>query len=353
MKILHTADIHLRVVGDHRWEAFESIVYLAEKEGVALVVISGDLFDRQVDTHKLKVPVRELLKNIPFQVIILPGNHDGSALSDGDYYGDNVRVIANAENYVDIAGVRVHGLPFEKIVGEKVVERLLRIRANIRLDGTNLLLYHGELLDLSFARDTFGEEDAGYMPVRLSFFENTGLDYVLAGHFHTNFEVQRYEGGYFVYPGSPASVTRKETGVRQVNLFEIGEPPQPLPLNTHYYEDITVVLDPFADADPLSLIRACIAECPPTSKILLTVSGFVDLAALGKSEIEFATMISTLKGNGVETVTSNWHDISKVSESDLFRRFLDQLAQADYSTERRRAIRDLVLESMMEAVHAN
>ena len=35
------------------------------------------------------------------------------------------------------------------------------------------------------------------MPVRLSYFDGMGFDYVLAGHFHTNFEVLRYEGGFF------------------------------------------------------------------------------------------------------------------------------------------------------------
>lgn len=352
MKILHSADIHLRVVGDPRWTALEAILWRAEKEGVKLVVISGDMFDRQVDTHKLKVPLRELFKDIPFQIVIIPGNHDGNSLSDGDYYGDQVRVIADASTFIDVGKVRVHGLPFEKIVGEKVIERVLSVRGNLRLDACNILLYHGELLDLSFSKDSFGEEEAGYMPVRLSFFDDVGFDYVLAGHFHSNFEVLRYEGGYFVYPGSPVSITRKETGPRRVNLFEVGETPSAVELQTNYYEDVTVVLDPFSADDPMSVIRARLAECADAPKILLTVTGFVDLAALGKTELEFATVIRALKGDRVDAVAAHWHDISSISDSDLFKRFSEQLARTDYSAERKRAIRDLVLESMMEAKHA-
>ena len=64
-------------------------------------------------------------------------------------------------------------------------------------------------------------------------------------------------------------------------------------------------------------------------------------------------MIRALKGERVETVTSQWHDISSISESDLFKRFSEQLARTSFPAERKAAIRDLVLESMMEAKHAN
>ena len=111
----------------------------------------------------------------------------------------------------DVEGVRVFGLPFEKISGDKVVERLLSMRERLRKSATNILLFHGELLDVGYSRDSYGDdEEAGYMPLRLSSLDGLGFDYVLAGHFHTKFEVQRYDGGFFVYPGSPVSITKKE-----------------------------------------------------------------------------------------------------------------------------------------------
>jgi exonuclease SbcD len=72
-------------------------------------------------------------------------------------------------------------------------------------DKKNILLCHGELLDAFFSRTCFGAEGEGrYMPFKLSYFDDLNIDYVLAGHFHSRFDVwQLKNGGYFVYPGSP------------------------------------------------------------------------------------------------------------------------------------------------------
>jgi len=48
MKILHTADVHLREVGDKRWEALQKLIEAAKKEGAEILAISGDLFDKGI-----------------------------------------------------------------------------------------------------------------------------------------------------------------------------------------------------------------------------------------------------------------------------------------------------------------
>jgi DNA repair exonuclease SbcCD nuclease subunit len=355
MKILHTADIHLRTAGDERWRALRTIINVADTEGAGLVVISGDMFDRGVDAHTLKVPIRELLQECRAKIVILPGNHDALALAAGDYYGANVHVLADADGHVDTEDVRVFGLPFEKIGGEKVIERLLSIRGRRRTDATNILLYHGELLDVLFVRGVFGEEEeTGYMPVPLSAFDESGIDYVLAGHFHSNFDARQYRGGYFVYPGSPVSITRKETGVRRVNLFETGDPPRPFAIESRYYEDVVVTLSPFAGAgkDPLGTIEQRIAACAPNAHVLLTVTGMVDLTTLEMTEEQFAEAVAALSDVRVEMVAERWLDVSTVRDSELFVRFMEKLERASLPEAQKEAIRDMTLESMMEAIHA-
>jgi exonuclease SbcD len=354
MKILHTADIHLRAAGDDRWNALEAILDVARRQSVALIVVSGDMFDRRIDAQTLKVPLRDLLQDSPTPILILPGNHDVSALTDGDYYGENVRVIGGTGGPIDVGDVRVFGLPFERVAETKVVERLFGLRKNLRPDACNILAYHGELMDLAYAGGSFGEEeDGGYMPVRLSFFDRMGFDYVLAGHYHTNFEVLQYEGGYFVYPGSPVPVTRKEIGVRRVNLFEVGKPPQAVALDCPYYEDVRVVLDPFSDVDPLTQIRHRIETCPDRARILLTVDGFVDLAAADQTESEFGAEIEAIEHPRVERILSHWTDIGAVLGNELYKRFNRKLEGSDLVDDRRSAVRQLVIEGMMEALHAD
>jgi len=353
MKILHSADIHLRTVGDSRWQALEHLVRVAEQHSVALLVICGDLFDRHIDVHRLKSPLRDLFQDIDVQIILLPGNHDVRAVAEGDYYGENVTVLSRSDHFLDVNKVRVFALPFEKIDGEKILEKLLWIRQRTSSDKANILLYHGELLDMIYARDGFGDEDiAGYMPVRLSYFDGLGLDYVLAGHFHRNFEVRRYANGYFVYPGSPVSVTKKENGVRRANLFEVGKQPMPIELGTSHFEEVLVRLDPTSQEDPIATIAKRLDSYDDNARVLLTVSGFVDLRSMGKGEAEFAKEIGALMTPQVEKIDQHWNDVSAVVQSDLFERCMDKLAGEDMPQEQRSRVRELVMTSMMETQDA-
>ena len=45
MKVLHTADVHLKEVEDERWNALIHLVDISKKEDVDYFIISGDLFD--------------------------------------------------------------------------------------------------------------------------------------------------------------------------------------------------------------------------------------------------------------------------------------------------------------------
>jgi len=350
MKILHTADIHLKQVGDARWNALEHLLKIAERESVSLVTISGDLFDRHIDAPKLKAPLRDLLHKNGTAVVILPGNHDIGAIEPGDYYGDNVSVFDRSDHFMDFDDVRIFGLPFEKIEGDQVIEKLLWVRQNVRPDGTNILLYHGELLDAVHARDGFGNEDLTmYMPVRLSYFDDLGVDYVLAGHFHVSFEVRKFSDGYFVYPGSPVSVTRKETGVRKANLFEVGGQPTPIKLETDYFDEIIVKLNPLSGEDPLTMVSNQIRSIDKNARIRIRVTGFVDLMSLGKDERDLFKAIGGLMGPGIEEINQTWRDVGFILQSDLFARCVERVETRDLAPDQLTRVRELIMESMMES----
>jgi len=54
MKILHTADIHLKEYNDERWEALQELINIGRKEKIDVLVISGDLFDRNTNAESLR-----------------------------------------------------------------------------------------------------------------------------------------------------------------------------------------------------------------------------------------------------------------------------------------------------------
>ena len=51
MKILHTADIHLREYEDERWRALEKLIEIGRKERIGIFLVSGDLFDKDINAE--------------------------------------------------------------------------------------------------------------------------------------------------------------------------------------------------------------------------------------------------------------------------------------------------------------
>ncbi len=357
MRILHTSDLHLRTTDDERWQALVDVLDKAENLKCGALVICGDMFDRSVDAQMLKMPLREVFERRPFPVFILPGNHDSGGLSAGDFFGQNVTVMADPAQAVDLGLLRIVGIPFENVGPEIVLERLLAAREQLRdEDGAvNVLLYHGELLDMIPEPDAFGDEEGhDYMPVRLSTFAGLGFDYVLAGHFHKSYDVRQFEGGYFVYSGSPVSVTRKEVGRRQAVVIDAGEPPRPVPLDTAHAESVDIVLNPFDRVVPTDNIRRRLEELHPGAAVYLTVSGFADVDALGKTEKEFDEEIRQFESlPGVKEFNSRWREVGDILRNELFRKFNERLADEDAPEIHRRMMREMVIDSLTEIINAD
>ena len=283
MKILHTSDIHIRKYEDGSWKALESLIKIASKEKIDFFIISGDLFDEKSSFVKLYPEIRPLLSNADYEFIIIPGNHDEKAFGSEAFLGEKVKVIRNLTEPLEYEKLRIFGFPFKSITSGEVRNNLRKIKNLTDKNKTNILLFHGELLDHSFSDSDFGDEEINYMGVQLSFFDNLNLKYVLAGHFHTNFQVYELDsGGFFVYPGSPISITRKETGRRSVNLFELGKPPSQHKIDTPYYEKINISVYPEENISPVSKIKKKIKKIPKEARISLSLNGYTE-----KREEEF------------------------------------------------------------------
>ena len=351
MKIIHTADIHLTEYGDERWGALQRLITIGKEEGIELFVVSGDLFDRGIDAEDLRPYIRELFSDTGFKICLIPGNHDHDSYRGGTYFGEDVRVLTDLESPAEYKEVSIWGLPFRPTGGGDILHQLHSIAPRMTPDKRHIVLYHGELLDAFFSRTDFGAEgDERYMPVRLSYFNDLKVDYVLAGHFHKRFDVRQLDGGgYFVYPGSPVSITKKETGRRRINLFELGKPPQEYSLDTPHYEDVTIVCDPFAGGNPLEMLKECFAALPENARAILTVQGFINGEALGTTEEELVKRAKKLvQGRCVEE-HYEFRDIRTILEDDLFKEFLKRLEHKDYDGEKKKQMREMAIRGMMGA----
>ena len=353
MKILHTADIHLKEYEDERWKALKKLIEIGKKEKVEIFLTSGDLFNKDIDAENLRPKIRELFSHNGFQIVLIPGNHDSDSYKSGMYFGEDTTILTDLENCFEYKGVRICGIPFESIGGEEIICRLHSLRDKFTPDKKkNILLYHGELLDAFFSRKDFGDEGRErYMPIKLSYFKDLNIDYVLAGHFHSNFQVRRLaNGGYFVYPGSPLSLTKRETGQRKVNIFEVGKPPGEYLLNTPYLEEVNIIFDPLKDEIPLEIVKKHLASFPPEAKIILTIKGYVNSKEIEMDESELVEEIKKIAlKRCAELPKFEFKDIQTILEDELFKKLSHKLEQADYDEKKKRQMCDIAIKAMSEA----
>ncbi len=349
MKILHTADVHLREPDDERWQALEEILEIAEQEQVNLLAISGDLFDTENIGEQLRPRISNLFSRRDFKILLIPGNHDKDVFGQGYYFGDSVHVFRTLEEPLDLEGTKVWGFPFTDLEGPELLGYLRTIKKGNEQD-YQVLLFHGELLDAFFQRKDFGDEGGRrYLPVHLSYFEGLGLDYVLAGHFHSELRIWEIPGGgSFIYSGSPVSVTRRERGPRKVNLLQPGEGPVEIELKSRFFQQVPVEITPFQKEDPARLVADKLAALPGNALPLLEVKGFIDGNRIGKNEEQVITEIKNLAAeyNAEENSYIEIRDVGMILEEDLFKSFEEKLESIDHPD--RQGLWDMALRARLE-----
>ena len=351
MKILHTADIHLREYGDDRWNTLQKLIEVGKKEKIELFLISGDLFDKGIDAEFLRPKIREVFSGNGFKIILIPGNHDNESYKSGVYFGEDVIILSDLNKPFEYKNLRVWGLPFEHIEGKEILRRLRSLKLDE--DKTNILLYHGELLDAFFSRKDFGNEgEERYMPIKLSYFKDLNFDYVLAGHFHSRFDMWELgNGGYFVYSGSPISITKREIGRRKVNIFEVGKPPKEYPLDTPHFAEVVIEFDPFMEGNPVKIVRKRLERVHSKASIILTIKGYINSEKIKTSEAELVKQVKEIIKDrcAKEDFKPEFRDIHTILEDDLFKSFMQKLEQTNYNEERKKQLQEVAIRAIMEA----
>jgi len=348
MKILHTSDLHIKEYEDARWKTLVKLLEIGTQEKIDILVICGDLFDRDFNAEELRPKLRSTFSENDFKIILLPGNHDIESYEPGFYFGSNTVILNDFEKPFEYENLRIWGIPFEFIGEDIVLEKLHAIKNKLTTDKTNILLYHGELLDAFFSRNEFGDEGEGrYMPVKLSYFKDLNIDYVLAGHFHTKFEIWQIDDDrYFVYPSSPISITKREIGQRKVNLFEVGKPPEEFPLDTPHFEEIILELDPFQKSNPIELVKRRFEKIHSNAKIILRVRGYINSEYIGLNEEDLVKQIKEIVDKKCIDQTYEFKDIRTILEDDLFKKFLEKLESTNFNEEAKKEMSELAIKAM-------
>ena len=230
IKILHTADIHLDAplkslalrdpalrdtVEAATRTALSNLVDLALSQGVAALLIAGDLFDgrqRSASTAAFLIGQLDRLRTAGIAVFYIKGNHDAeNPITGALELPDNVHVFGVRNDKVELAeGVWIHGVSF---AGRHAPQSLLANFAAPQPDAINIAMLHSSLGGAA------GHDD--YAPCSVSELQAMGFDYWALGHVH-GWTVHS-TSPWVVMPGTPQGRDIGEAGPKFASLITIEE----------------------------------------------------------------------------------------------------------------------------------
>ena len=181
-RILHTSDFQIRTLQGEGCRNLETVVTVAVKTKVDLVLIAGDLFDHDRIDDEVVSFTAEQLKRLSVPSIILPGNHDCLA-PDSAYHraelwqsAPNVRIFKAPEGEtLDLPdlGISVWGKPMVSHDGN--FQPLAGIPQPQEKDGWHIAVAHGYYV---------GDGPALFPSFHITDEEiiTSGQDYIALGH---------------------------------------------------------------------------------------------------------------------------------------------------------------------------
>jgi DNA repair exonuclease SbcCD nuclease subunit len=311
----------LRAGSQDSVQALEAVLEVAETNKADLLTIGGDIFESPTDADELRGQLRPLFEKSPVQVAAIPGNHDGSIFSKGFDFGFPVSTSSPFEE-IEFDDCCVVAVPY---TDDSVQDMLPQLKRAGQTHDTRILLLHCTL-DIGFDRSGYGEDvSRRYFPINRASLAALDYDFVLAGHFHTQFQtVEVGDSCKFVYPGSPYSITRKETGKRHVALVDTDKRNiSRIELPTFYHDSLVVDLAPDGEKEAIKMIQDWYeARENDHCSLELAVHGF-----LKGDENKFGELLR--KAAPEADLCYEARDISEVIEHPLYVRFMGELSNLE------------------------
>lgn len=325
MRLLVTSDLHLGSGYPERLEALEDVVRIASEESVSYLLIAGDLFDAGVDIDAVKGDVRALFSGNDFQTYVIPGNHDATAFREEDYFGEDIEVLSKPPlEQVDLGTINLLAVPYVETAFSELIDDIQHHHDPAKL---NVLLLHGTLTS---SVDKSAGEEAEYLPFAPEQLVETGVEYVFAGHIHSSATTRTFANGecVFAYPGSPVSITTKETDRRGVWFFDTDALElRMIPVDSAYYVHELIELSPGEAPDKLDSFRARLFDRDlENATLLVEPVGFIEMP----EEEFFSTLESIAATAGAAEYEIMQNDVASarsIVESSLYQSFEQKLEE--------------------------
>lgn len=203
MKIIHCSDLHLdskleanldkEKVKQRRDEilySFQNMVNFANNNDVRIIIIAGDLFDKNKVSVKAKNIVRDTIlanKNIDF--IYLKGNHDEENFITDELPGNLKLFNKNEWNSYKYENVVISGIEFGKKDSYEIYKSLMLNQSDF-----NIVVLHGQESNYENKKDKTEI-------INLRELKNKNIDYLALGHIH-KYKLEKLDNrGIYCYSG--------------------------------------------------------------------------------------------------------------------------------------------------------
>lgn len=212
MKIAITADAHLSNEPKHlfRTKALRNVLVRCAQLKVDALIIAGDLFDNNTLNPVIFENILRDLLPVPYQIFILPGNHDAGLTSS--LFSDQLPVHVLEQPIFDTNNFDIPVL-FVPYSSERHIGGVLSSFRNLLSANKFLIISHGDLPEQLKERNAY--ESGVYMPL----FKRDLLEFkpkqVFLGHIHKG-----SSNGNVHYPGSPMGLDITETGPRSFLVYD-------------------------------------------------------------------------------------------------------------------------------------
>lgn len=226
LRILHTGDIHLdspfarldaRRAQTRRAElreAFSAMMAYAAKCGVQLILMAGDIFDREYITNETTELLLREFRAAQCPIVIAPGNHDPASADSiwmRDIFPANVHIFREeklTKFSFEHLNTDVYGCAFTS--AERLESPLAAQYAEDRRR-INLLCLHGDI----------SSPISRYAPISRSDLSAFGADYAALGHIHNAPAIEQRDRTVSAYCGCLEGRAPDEIGPKGAILAEI------------------------------------------------------------------------------------------------------------------------------------
>ncbi len=288
MKIIHCADLHLdsklesnlsadkaKIRRDELLDTFERLVEFAEQQGVSVIMIAGDMFDKNHIRKLAKNRTLEIMESHPYVTFLyLKGNHDKTDFLS-DLEGEipqNLKTFSDEEwtsySFGEEDEVVITGREINKNNSKMLATNLILDQSKV-----NIVMLHGQ--EANYVGNDKTEV------INLNDYKNKYIDYLALGHIHSYKNEKLDERGEYCYSGCLEGRGFDECGDKGFVLLDIHDSvidSEFIPFAYRKLHEIPVEITPEMDMPAiLAAIEGAISAISEKDLVKVVLQGNTDM----------------------------------------------------------------------------